>query len=115
MSKIITSPVKKWPGTVTLSDPLTYPQRFAYEDAVDALAAYRREVGDDNVKISRANYLLLPGILACVEKWELANLPAIISPETFPASPAMSAAKLLSWLITEVVALFEESEDIPLA
>jgi hypothetical protein len=109
MSKIITSPIKRWPGTVTLSDPLTYPQRFAYEDSLEAA----RGLGETT--IGRIHYALLPGVLACVEKWELTGMPAVIATETFPSTPKKSAAELLSWLVKEVATLFEESEDVPLA
>ena len=35
MSKVITSPVKRWPGSVTLADPLTFPQYAAWRNALD--------------------------------------------------------------------------------
>ncbi len=34
MSKVITSPVQRWAGTVTIADPLTLPQAAVIEDAI---------------------------------------------------------------------------------
>jgi hypothetical protein len=105
MSKIVASPVKRFPGTVTLADPLTYPQAIAWGEALDAA---RQEQSR-----ARINYALLPGILACVEEWRLGNIPANPTPETFPSTPLISSAQLLSWLIEEISKLFAEAEDIP--
>ena len=65
MSKVITSPVKRFPGTVTLSDPLTFPQSLAVEDALDAA----QELGE--VSVRRQNYTVLPGLMECVEEWDI--------------------------------------------
>lgn len=106
MSKTITSPVKRWPGTVTISDPLSYPQVFALEDAISA----RRQLPDD-CSIFQANGAVVPGILACVEAWNLENF----SPDPFPATPLNSAGRLVTWLWNELQVLFEEAEEaVPL-
>jgi hypothetical protein len=108
MSKVITSPVKKWPGSVTLADPLTLPQATAFEDALDIARA------EENKDLTRAKIagMLLPGICACVEKWDLEGLE-IITPENYPASPKLSSALLLSWLMGEITSLFKEADEIP--
>ena len=108
MSKVITSPVKKWPGSVTLSDPLTVPQAMAFEES---LALARAE---ENQEITRAKIagLLLPGICACVEKWELEGL-GIVTPENYPATPKLASALLLAWLMKEITELFNEADEIP--
>lgn len=108
MSKVITSPVKKFPGTVTLSDPLTFPQVFAVEDALDKSI----EV-DSAFASSRARYAVLPAIIECVEKWELEGIPENVTVETFPATPPTSTARLIAWLINEIVELFKEAEPDP--
>lgn len=110
MSKVITSPVDKWPGTVTLHDPLTFPQVLAFQDALDEARALGGEAS-----VSKVNYTLLPGIFQCVETWELDGIGENPTPDTFPASPALSSAKLISWLIEEVTALFQEANEVPLA
>ncbi len=108
MSKILTSPVKKWPGEVILSDPLTFPQVFAFEDALGAA----REQGE-NATVLRANAALLPGVIACVEEWHLANFPEHPTPETFPATPARASAQVVAWLVGEIGKLFSEAEEVP--
>ena len=105
MSKVVTSPVKKWPGTVTLADPLSFPQALAFEDAIDAVRAL------EDPSTQRVNYTLLPAVLMCVEKWELEGLGN--PPDPFPATPAQASAQLLAWLVGEVSALFREAEDVP--
>jgi hypothetical protein len=108
MSKVIVSPVKKWAGSVTLSDPLTVPQAMAFEESLDLARA------EENKDLSRAKIasLLLPGICACVEKWELEGL-GIVTPENYPASPKLSSAMLLSWLVGEISKLYKEADEIP--
>jgi hypothetical protein len=106
MSKTIVSPVKRWPGTVRLSDPLTFPQVFAFQDSIEAA-----KEADSNVMQSNAAWL--PGILACVEAWELDSFPKNPTPESWPATPPASAARLIAWLIGEIGDLFAEAEPDP--
>jgi len=101
------SPVKRWNGSVTLSDPLTFPQVFAFQDALDAA----RSAGVDNG--AKVNHALLPGIIACVEAWNLQRFPTTVTPETFPATPPGDSAKLVAWLVKELTGLFEDAETIP--
>lgn len=106
--KTIKSPSKKWPGEVVLSDPLTFPQVLKLEDALrEAQAA------GDNISLTRANYLLLPGILACVERFALEGFPEMVTADTFPATPRMESAQLIAWLIAEVMKLYRDAVEIP--
>jgi hypothetical protein len=107
MSKVITSPVKKFPGTVTISDPLTYPQCFALEDGFEAVAAL-----DKNAGPRRIRYAVLPGIMACVEAWNIEGFPENVTAETFPASPGIASAELLDWLIGEITAI-QKGDEVP--
>jgi hypothetical protein len=86
MSRVIQSPVKKWAGSVTLADPLTFPAFIAWNDAMRDAHQYRAtdEKPGDYLRYSAA---VLPGILACVEKWELKGF----SPDPFPATPRDSS------------------------
>ena len=104
MSRTITSPVKKFPGTVVLADPLTFDQLFAFMDAVEMA---RGQEG------ARVNYAALPGILACVEAWHLVGIPEGVTLETFPATPPVSIARLVAWLVEELSKAFDEAETIP--
>ena len=107
MSKVITSPVDRWPGTVTLSDPLTFPQALAVEDALDAV--------DKEATQRRQNYTILPGLLACIEEWHIEGkgFPKSPTAETFPSTPAIAAAELIAWLIEEIIGLYYEAEPDP--
>lgn len=105
MSKTIQSPVSKWPGSVVLADPLTYPQSIAYAESVERA----KESDNNGLKIRAA---LLPGIFACVEKWNLQGLEDVTI-ETFPATPVKSSAQLIFWLSGEINLLFQEGEDVP--
>ena len=109
MSKVIKSPVDHFAGEVTLSDPLTFPQVFAIEDAMDA----SRELGDDASQ-KRRFYAVLPGIFKCVEKWDLvAPFPASVTVETFPSTPSISSAQVIAWLMGEITDLFDEADPDP--
>ena len=106
MSKTITSPVKRWPGAVVLSDPLNYPQSIAIEEALETA----REMPDS--KSAAYRNALLPGICACVEKWELEGLGQL-TPSNFPSTPNVSSSLLIAWLLREITALFREGDKIP--
>ena len=109
MSKVITSPVKRFSGTVILSDPLTYPQIFAWQDAIEDSNA--EEARKD---VRRQIYALLPGILKCVEEWQLKGVPEHPTRDTFPATPDGPATELVTWLVREITTLHDEAENVPL-
>ena len=111
MSKVITSPVKRYSGTVTLYDPLTFPQSIAFEDALEAVRALGK-----TATMSKIRYAFLPGVLACVESWSLnGGFPERPALDTFPSTPKAPIGELIEWLIAEVSALYRDSEDVPLA
>ena len=103
MSKTITSPVKYFSGTVTLSDPLNMTQACAYEDAIQAVGA----LGESKT-IFRIKRAWMPGILACVETWNLEHISQ--KPEFIPATPRKSSNELYLWLWNSIGELFEEAE-----
>ena len=107
MSKQITSPVKRFHGSVTIADPMNVPQFFAYSPALRHAQALEK-----TANIFEGHYALLPGLLACVEKWEIAAIPDP-KPETFPATPTKAVQRLLAWLLGEVVAVFKQAEEAP--
>jgi len=107
MSKRIDSPVKRFPGSVTLHDPLTYPQVIAFQDATAAAGA----MGETTwMKLRLA---LLPGILACVENWEVEGVPEAPTIDNFPATPLVSSGELVNWLQEEITGLLIEAETVP--
>lgn len=104
MSKLIISPVKKWPGSVTLQDPLLFPAYMKLKAALDE--------GQAAEDVSAKTSLVLPGLCACVESWDLKGLGQI-TPDTFPASPMRASAELFAWLMGEIMALLIEAEEVP--
>jgi len=108
VSKVIVSPVKRWPGEVILSDPLTLAQDIAFMDAMEA----GREHGENYASV-HLRAAILPGILACVEEWKLEGLPTPPTIENFPATPMTSSARLIVWLWEEIANLHLEAEEVP--
>lgn len=104
MPKLIVSPIRKWPGSVTLQDPLLFPAYMKLKAGLD-----EGQAAEDN---SAKTSIVLPGICACVEKWELKGLGQL-TPETFPASPMKASAELFAWLMGEIMALLLEAEELP--
>ena len=109
MSKTITSPVKRFPGTVTLSDPLTLPQAIAMEQALKLTNEMREGRTPSKREL---NYALLPGVCGCIESGEIKDWPGL-SADKFPGTPNGASAELMAWLLNEVVALYEDAEEIP--
>lgn len=108
MSKTITSPVAYFPGTVTLSDPLTYPQVIAVEDALEEAQELvdAKKDGGKSLRISQIRAITLKGICPCVEAWNLDGFGSL-TPDTFPASPRSHADELVAWLQGEVIKLLQ--------
>lgn len=109
MPKVISSPVAKFPGTVTLADPLTFPQLLAFEQAVEQAQAVIAREG------TQAEYdaALLPGLLACVVACDMAALPPTLTPENFPAAPRKASNALIAWLSRSVGQLIRGDEALP--
>ena len=106
MSKTVKSPVKKFPGTVRISEPLTYPQCFKIEDA---LAAHNEL--DSKATARKRHYTLLPGIMACVEEWNIEGLPDDLQLDNFPATPTNDIDGLIAWILEEITAVYKGDED----
>jgi hypothetical protein len=106
MSKVITSPVEEFPGTVTLYDPMTLPMVLAFNRGSKAAG----EAEDALEKIS----LHLPGILGCVEKWDIEGVPPDRqNVANFPFTPLAPAIRLMSWLISEVNKVMFATAEVP--
>jgi hypothetical protein len=99
VSRVVSSPVALWPGTVTLAEPLTFPQLIAFKRALLEGKGVREAEG----LFEEWLYAVLPGILACVEKWELGGgFPSGVTAETFPATPEDDSQALMGWLLREL-------------
>ena len=109
MSKVVTSPIERWSGSVTIADPLTIPQAMAIEAAMTP-----PERGDDDrIWLSVIDGNQLPAIFLCVEKWELKNMPEILTADNFPASPRVQSHKLIDWLFYEIRKIYLGELEIP--
>jgi len=130
MSKVLTSPVKLWPGTITLPDFLTIPQAMKWEECLENATKLLPEIEfkfkeDGSLDLSKltpehlkyfnvANSVqyaneVLPGIKACVLEWNLENFDV----NNFPATPRKSREDLVKWLISEITKLYKEADEIP--
>ena len=116
MSKVITSKIKKWAGSVTIADPLTLPQVELIEAAFDATAKISKDVEADNdsriIFLTAYDKPRIPAILACVEKWELENF-ALMPDGGIPMSPRRESYKLIEWLFGEIRAVYLGELEIP--
>ena len=110
MSKQVNCPVKEFPGVVIFADPLTIEQAMKYETA--------RTLGKDFEKFGKesATYsaAVLPGTLACVEKWSLKGFQEGITLDSVPLKPHKARAEFTAWLVAEVEKLYADVE-VPLA
>jgi hypothetical protein len=105
MSKRVLSPSPRWPGAIVLADPMTLPQALSWEKAIRSI-----QERADYATVTDVNYALLPGICACVEKWELDGL-GDLTPDTFPASPRKQSIELINWIISEISAIYSGEEE----
>ena len=108
MSKTVTYTSDKWGGSVTFHDPLTLEQEAAWESAILASKALGSDVG-----LAEQQVKIIPGILACVERWELKDFPERITLANWPTRPRLERAKLIAWLVKNISDLYEDSVTVP--
>lgn len=95
---------------MTIADPLTAPQYLAWQAALREAQGKLESGSTTQADVDAA---ILPAILACAEKWELAGFPATPTAETFPFTPRQSREALIAWLVKEIAALSDEADDVP--
>ena len=108
MSTVHESPVKFYPGNVTLPDYLDHAQTTAYRAASHAARAM-----PEDTPLIDFHHTLLPGLLVCVESWDIPKLRQPVTADNFPVTPPDSARKLTQWLLGIVSDLLHDAEDIP--
>jgi hypothetical protein len=99
MPKIITSTIKRFPGSVTLPDYLTISQARAWEACIDAAQALRAQ----NISKSSVEYIAVwePGINAVVQEWSLTGFSH--DPiQTTPRAAVFDVVLLIMDAITEM-------------
>jgi hypothetical protein len=110
VSKVITSPVKRWPGTVTLKTTLTLPEAEAINETREVFRSWAEGAKVTFFSLDKPR---IPSIIACVEKWELADFPETPTLSNFPMSPEQSRHKLIEWIWNEIKSVYDEEEEIP--
>jgi hypothetical protein len=116
MSKVITSPVARFAGTVTLKDPLLLPDAITWEKAAaraDAMLETTVDAEGNSDTHLKADYtnserqgVLLEGFRAVVETWNLENF----DPDNPPMSPKADVNRLFTWLVGGVFGVYYGAE-----
>jgi hypothetical protein len=105
---IISSPVKRFPGTVNCPDMLTLPQVLQIENALREMAGQR-----ETMAAAGFDYAYLKAILPLYSDWHIEGVPAEPTSETFPGSPRVDSARLIAWLIDAIMQVYRGETDIP--
>ena len=122
MPKVIQSPVNHFPGTVTLSDPLTLPQVVKIDECLFNRRNYFDEAEIDGERgytlkqgnfPSQADTVGVSAIIECVDEWALKNFPDEVTAETFPGSPRKASRELIGWLILELLNVYNGETEVP--
>lgn len=104
MGKVITSSVKRFPGTVTLAYPFTYPQIIEWDKAITALM----ELPDEEERVPYdIQSILWDGIRVLAESWNIQDFDLNKTPST----PQIPILDLLLWLVTEIGKIVNEEDD----
>lgn len=103
---VLTSPVKKWPGTVTVPEALTFEQYHAWTLAIRQV----RELGE-TPPIAEVDACFVPAILAVVREWDIPALADFVAAGNLPAAPRQSSNKLIGWLVGAISALITEADE----
>lgn len=105
MPKTITSPVPEFPGTLTLSAPLTLAQCYAIETA---LGDPNEIAGSEQKRIwlTASDMQSLPALIACVENWNIQGQPEQPTLETFIATPRRASHDLIAWAFRELTQIY---------
>jgi hypothetical protein len=98
MTKTITSPSKRFPGTVDLPDYLDWVQLEAYQGKFSAIT--------EGMTTAQASRLQAEAVIGVVQAWHIEGLPA--APAQLPAS--IAGVKLLGWLINEISELIGDDD-----
>jgi hypothetical protein len=98
-------------GSVTFSDPLSLEQEAAIERANFHLGRALENIDGAEDGAAIRTLTILPGILECVEKWNLSKIPEEPTVQTWPTRPRNAVVSLVSWLFTEIGKIYTDSQD----
>lgn len=110
MSKVITSTIARWAGTVTIADPLTIPQAQLIEAGLKQPEGHE---GEDRIWLSVIDAEKLPAIFECVLAWSLDGLPNPLTIDNFPASPRGDSHKLIDFIFAELFKVYIGEAEVP--
>ena len=96
----------RWAGTVTIAEPLTFPQAQLIEAGLKQPEGHE---GEDRIWLSVIDVMKLPAVIGCVEKWELAGF----TPDPFPASPRGDSHKLIDFIFGEMLKVYFGEQIVP--
>ena len=109
MSKKVDVKIGKWVGSVEIADPLTIPQAQLIEQGMKPI-----DGGEDGkVFLSQIDANQLPAVIACVEKWDVTNIPENATLDNFPASPRKASHDLVDHIWREVLKVYLGEATIP--
>lgn len=112
MTKLITSPVVRWSGTVEIAEPITEAQAIEIERTQAIIRDAQSKADSENFNDLRealGKSAKLRAIEACVIKWNLENF----TPNPFPFSPKKDAQKLIEWLYDEILSVYIGESEVP--
>jgi hypothetical protein len=94
---------KKFCGYVEIYDPLPLASVMAWEEAIESV----RNV--EGKTIAGQHFAILPALLQCVETWHIDGIENP-TPQNFPGTPRMEAARLFAWLTNCVMEIYRGEE-----
>jgi len=107
---IITTKSKSFGGTVTIYDRLVLSQVELVENAL--LSNPTPDEGG-RVRFTDLDRPKLPALLACVEKWDLANFPDPVTVDNFPLTPRKQAHDLIEQIFDAIKIIYNGEVEIP--
>lgn len=106
MCKVITSPVKRWPGTVTLPDWYDWGRLGKWQDDWDHVSELQKAEEKSLLIIKAQSESIFP----MIDEWHLTGI--LDKPDRLPATPTDDALTLHRWLIGEINKVINGDEGV---
>jgi len=107
MSKTVKSPIEVLPGSITISQPVLYPQYVKYR----RLMGESDQAHEDGDNVAQ-EYKAWAAVCACLDAFDVPGFENR-DPEQFPASPRRAVVDLLLWALSEVNKVITGEETVP--
>lgn len=107
MTRVISSPTKRFPGTITLPDFLTIPQARAWEECLDGARALR----DRGISYTSVEYIAVwePGLREVVQAWDVEGF----SHDPLQTTPRGAVLDLIVMVVNEITGMYQGEVDDP--